>query len=88
MTNTNPTVSASDQRKAVKAVKAVISRLRTTSSLQRYFRSCPNAAFAAVCSKPGDPGTGEWTAIRADRIATNLSAENNNYVACSSFHPR
>ena len=40
-----------------------------------------------MCSKSGDPGLGGWPASRADQVAANLSAENNNYLGCSSFYP-
>lgn len=51
------------------------------------FPSLPEGAFAAICSKNGDPGLGEWPASRADLVAGNLSATNNNYICCSSFYP-
>lgn len=44
-------------------------------------------AFAAACSKGGDPGLGGWTASRADQVVANLSAANNNYLGCASFYP-
>lgn len=47
----------------------------------------PGGAFAAVCSKQGDPTSGGWTALRADLAVGALAAENNNFVACSSFYP-
>ena len=47
----------------------------------------PEGAFAAVCSKSGDPNSGGWLARRADQVANSLVAENNNYLGCSSFYP-
>lgn len=47
----------------------------------------PEGAFAAVCSKSGDPSLGGWSASRADLMAGNLSATSNNYIGCSSFYP-
>lgn len=44
-------------------------------------------AFAAVCSKSGDPRVGGWPCQRADKAADTLAAEKNNYVGCSSFYP-
>jgi len=44
-------------------------------------------AFAAVCSKAGDPGSGGWIANPLDQDVVNLSSETNNYVNCSSFYP-
>lgn len=51
------------------------------------FPLLPEGAFAAMCSKSGDPSLGGWSAIRADRVGINLSAANNNYIGCSSFYP-
>ena len=51
------------------------------------FPFLPEGAFAAICSKSGDPGLGGWSASRADQVAVNLSAANNNYIGCSSFYP-
>ena len=51
------------------------------------FTDLPEGAFAAVCSKSGDPDLGGWLASRADQVANSLAAENNNYVGCSSFYP-
>lgn len=46
-----------------------------------------DGAFAAVCTKRGDPGLGGWTARRADQLAIDLSDADNNYVGCASFYP-
>jgi hypothetical protein len=51
------------------------------------FAGLPEGAFAAVCSKIGDPSLGGWLASRADQVANSLAAENNNYFGCSSFYP-
>lgn len=51
------------------------------------FPLLPEGAFATVCSKSGDPGRGGWLASRADQVAVNLSAANNNYIGCASFYP-
>ena len=51
------------------------------------FTDLPEGAFAAVCSKPGNPNLGGWVARRADRVPTIVVAENNNYLGCSSFYP-
>lgn len=49
------------------------------------FGKLPENTFAAVCSKKGDPTTGNWFAMTAG--ATNLQTPNdrNNYINCSSF---
>jgi hypothetical protein len=51
------------------------------------FTDLPEGAFAAVCSKIGDPSLGGWLASRADQVAHTLAVENNNYLGCSSFYP-
>ncbi|HET9534370.1 MAG TPA: hypothetical protein VFP43_03365 [Mesorhizobium sp.] len=51
------------------------------------FTDLPEGAFAAVCSKPGNPNLGGWVARRADRVSTTVVAEHNNYLGCSSFYP-
>jgi hypothetical protein len=51
------------------------------------FPLLPDGAYAAVCSKGGDPSAGGWPASRAEKVADTLSAENNNYVNCASFYP-
>jgi hypothetical protein len=51
------------------------------------FPRLPEGAFAAVCSKGGNPDVGGWPARRADQAAHNLTSEANNYVGCSSFYP-
>ena len=51
------------------------------------FQQLPEGAFAAACSKAGDPGVGGWTASRSGSVIENLTAEKNNFVGCSSFYP-
>lgn len=51
------------------------------------FQQLPEGAFAAVCSKAGDPSEGGWMAYRADQTVGKLTARHNNYVGCSSFYP-
>ena len=51
------------------------------------FHHIPEGAFAAVCSKPGDPTVGGWVAKRADIEIDNLSPNDNNFLNCSSFYP-
>ena len=51
------------------------------------FQGLPEGAFAAVCSKVGDPGMGGWPASRADLVTNSLVIKNNNFLACSSFFP-
>jgi hypothetical protein len=51
------------------------------------FPRLPEGAFAVACSKRGDPDLGGWLAKRADQVAANLSAANNNYIGCASYDP-
>jgi RepB DNA-primase from phage plasmid len=51
------------------------------------FPQLPDGAFAAVCSKSGNPDLGGWSCRRADQVAASLAAGNNNYVGCASFYP-
>ena len=53
--------------------------------ISTIFSVVPENASVAVCSKPGDPTNGGWSANRAD--TTFLPPDNNNYISCSSFHP-
>lgn len=55
--------------------------------LKAVFQCLPQGAFAAVCSKPGNPEHGGWVAKRAEQEGASLSAEDNNYLNCSSFYP-
>lgn len=63
--------------------------LQTTNAdfLVAVFPLLPEGAFAAMCSKHGDPGLGGWSAGRADLVAVNHSATTNNYIGCASFYP-
>ena len=63
-----PTVSAFDPEKDGKGGKGGDFKITNDEFLSAVFPRLPEAAFAAVCSKPGDPGTGKWPAIRADHI--------------------
>ena len=54
--------------------------------INAVFPTLPERAFAAVCSKSGDPSKGVWPAKRADQAIVNLAPTANNYVNCSSFY--
>jgi RepB DNA-primase from phage plasmid len=62
-------------------------QITNTEFIAAVFSDLPEGAFAAVCSKSGDPSLGGWLAGRADQVANSLAAENNNYLGCSSFYP-
>ncbi len=53
--------------------------------MAEVFHKIPDGAYAAVCTKPGDPTTGGWTARRADKSVNSLQASHNNYLNYSSF---
>jgi hypothetical protein len=64
------------------------SQITNAEFITAVFTDLPEGAFAAVCSKPGDPNEGGWIAIRADdRAPTIVVAERNNFLGCSSFYP-
>jgi hypothetical protein len=70
---------------AGKAGKAGEIQVSNADFVAAVFPLLPEDAFPAVCAIVGDPGQGGWQAARADHIAQHLSAENNNYIGCSSF---
>lgn len=88
MTTNALTVLAFDPEKGGKAGKGGGIKITNATFIAAVFPALPESAFAAVCCKPGNPGIGGWAANRADQAAEHLSAENNNYVACSSFLSR
>lgn len=49
------------------------------------FQRIPPNAFAAVCSKPGNPEEGGWSACKVTGQSAKLLDNNNNYLNCSSF---
>lgn len=51
------------------------------------FTGLPEGAFAAVCSKNGDPNVGGWLANTANDVVQQCPPANNNYINCSSFRP-
>ena len=62
-------------------------QVTNTDFVTAVFQQIPDGAFAAVCSKAGDPGVGGWVANRVGSAIENLSAGQNNFVGCSSFYP-
>lgn len=81
------TVSASGQTEAGIGGKGGGFQITNADFVAEVFRRLPEGAFAAVCSKIGDPGLGGWSASRADQMAVNLSAATNNYIGCASYYP-
>ncbi len=81
------TVSDTEPEEAGKGGEGGVSMMTNADFVAAVFLSVPNGAFAAVCSKAGNPDVGGWIASRADAVIENLSAEQNNYIGCSSFYP-
>ncbi|WP_350135938.1 DNA-primase RepB domain-containing protein [Nitrosomonas sp.] len=54
--------------------------------IDAVFHGIPRNAFAAVCSKPGNPEEGGWLALKVTSQLAHLCDENNNYLNCSSFY--
>jgi hypothetical protein len=82
-----PTVSPTEPVEAGKGGEGGDFQITNAEFIAAVFTDLPEGAFAAVCSKSGDPSLGGWLASRADKVANSLAAENNNYVGCSSFYP-
>ena len=84
---TELTVSETEPGEAGKGGEGGVLMITNADFVAAVFPSVPEGAFAAVCSKAGDPGVGGWVANRADSVIANLSAVHNNFVGCSSFYP-
>jgi len=63
-------------------------QIKNAEFVSEVFRQIPDSAFAAACTKNGDPSIGGWVAARADQVVSNHVATNNNYINCASFYPR
>ena len=83
MTTTKLTVSTTE---LIEAGKGGVTKLTNTVFVASVFTDLPEGAFAAICTKSGDPDTGGWTANRAEDVVARLSSDDNNYVGCSSFY--
>jgi hypothetical protein len=81
------TDSATESLEAGKGGEGGVFQISNADFVAAVFRQLPEGAFAAACSKSGDPGLGGWSASRADQVAVNLPAANNNYISCASFYP-
>jgi hypothetical protein len=82
-----PTVSPTEPVEEGKGGEGGDFQVTNAEFIAAVYTDLPEGAFAAVCSKSGDPDLGGWLASRADQVANRLNAENNNYVGCSSFYP-
>ena len=81
------TDSATEPLEAGKGGEGGDFQITNAEFVAAVFPLLPEGAFAAACSKSGDPGSGGWLASRADQVVANLPAANNNYVGCASFYP-
>lgn len=87
MKTTELTIFATEPTKAGKGGEGGVFEITNADFMAAMFTSVSEGAFAAVCSKVGDPGLGGWSASRADAVIENFSPELNNFVGCSSFYP-
>jgi len=80
-------VSTSDWAEGGEGGKGGVFQLTNAQFVAKLFPAVPEGAYAAVCSKDGDPNLKGWPALRADQAAHELHAGRNNFVGCSSFYP-
>ena len=85
--NSQTTLFPTEQDQAGKGGEGGALQITNADFVAAVFPILPEGAFAAVCSKGGDPGIGGWSARRADLVSAHLSALNNNYIGCASFYP-
>lgn len=87
MTTKALTVSNTGLYEGGKGGEGGVFRVTNAEFVAAVFQAIPEGAFAAVCSKAGDPGEGAWIANRADDAISKLPAQHNNFAGCSSFYP-
>lgn len=87
MTTNTSTVSVIEPNKVGEAGEGGVLSVTNASFINAVFPSIPEHAFAAICSKAGDPSIGGWTAFRCDDNADKLLSSHNNFFNCSSFYP-
>jgi hypothetical protein len=81
------TDSITEPLEAGKGGEGGVLQISNADFLAAVFPALPDGAFAATCSKNGDPGLGGWSASRADQVALSLAGATNNYIGCASFYP-
>ena len=84
MINNLPPVLSTTQDEVGKGGEGGDFKVTNADFIAAVFNRIPNGAFAASCSKLGDPGVGGWIATPAENSI--LPANNNNYIGCSSFN--
>ena len=82
-----PTVPPTASIETGSDVEGIDLGISNAEFISAVFQQVPEGAFPAICSKPGDPTVGGWRAKPADSAIDFLSAENNNFINCSSFYP-
>lgn len=87
MASNSPTVFAEQQNKAGNACEGIGFQITNAEFIAALFPKLPIGAFAAICTKAGDPTLGGWLTNRADLAGDNLTSTNNNFVGCSSYYP-
>jgi len=75
------TVSPTEPVEAGKGGKGGDFQIINAEFITAVFPSLPEGAFAAVCSKLGNPDQGGWPCRRADQVASGLATENNTSAA-------
>jgi hypothetical protein len=68
-----PTVSPTERVEEGKGGEGGDSKITNAEFIAAVFTDLPEGAFAAVCSKSGDPDLGGWLARRADQVANGLA---------------
>ncbi len=82
------TASATDVEQADEPGEGKDFQITNVDFLAAIFPSIPEGAFAAVCTRRGDPDAKKgWLAERADMRVMKLDAGHNNYLNCSTFYP-
>lgn len=81
-----PTVLPFGHEEAGKGGEGGAFRITNAEFIAAVIAELPNGAFAAVCSKPGNPNLGGWVPRSVDGVPTILVPEHNNYLSCSSFY--
>jgi hypothetical protein len=82
-----PPVSPTEPAEAGKGGEAGDFQITNAEFIAAVFTDLPEGAFAAVCSKSGDPSLGGWLASRADKVPTSLQLRITTTSAVQVFIP-
>lgn len=80
------TVHSTNGGEAGKDGKGGVLEITNAEFVTAVFSKLSDGAFAAACTKVGDPSLGGWRARLADGVVENLPTGNNNFIGCSSFY--